>query len=221
MAAGCASLFGGLASGGLDFIAAMDLKQRSEAATSKTQFYSARYEMARERLPKTPVESADIQLAVEVVDTLRQYKTSPREMMALLGGQLQRHPQVQLDSFEWVASTNPEEKLEGGGDNAAAPPAPAPEPGLDLAAQQPAYRIYQIALVKAHLAPFDGDFRQAIVTIGALADALRAVPGVHNVQVLSLPLDISSEANLQGSAQATKAEAVFTMKVVLGIGNET
>jgi hypothetical protein len=36
-----------------------------------------------------------------------------------------------------------------------------------------------------------------------------------------LPLDISSDANLQGSAQATKAEAVFSMKIVLGIGNET
>ncbi len=219
LAAGGAILFGGLASGGLDFITAMDLKQRSEAATSKTQFYSARYEMARERLPKTPVDSGDIQLAVDVVDTLRQYKTSPREMMVLLGGQLQQHPQVQLDSIEWVASTNPEAQLEGGGDNAAQPPAPAPE--LDLAAQQAGHRIYQIALIKARLAPFDGDFRQAIVTIGALADALRAVPGVHNVQVLSLPLDISSDANLQGSAQATKAEAVFSMKIVLGIGNET
>ncbi|OGT82438.1 MAG: hypothetical protein A3H91_00420 [Gammaproteobacteria bacterium RIFCSPLOWO2_02_FULL_61_13] len=219
VAAGCAFLFGGMASGGLDFITAMDLKQRGDAATSKTQFYSARYEMARERLPKTPVESADIQLAVEVADTLRQYKTSPREMMVLLGSQVQQHPQVQLDSVEWIASTNPEAKLEGGGENAEESPPPAPE--LGLTAQQPAYRIFQIALVKARLAPFDGDFRQAIVTIGALADALRAAPGVHNVQVLSLPLDISSDANLQGSSQATKAEAVFSMKIVLGIGNET
>jgi hypothetical protein len=217
--AGCAMLFGGLASGGLDFISALDLKQRSEAATSKTQFYTARYEMARERLPKTPVESGDIQLAVELVDKLRQYKTSPREMMVLLGGQLQRQPQVQLDSIEWIASTNPEAKVEGGGNKTAETPAPAP--GLNPAAEQPAYRFYQIALIKGHLTPFDGNFRQAIVAIGALADALRAVPGVHNVQVLSLPLDISSEATLQGSAQASKAEAVFSMKIVLGIGNET
>lgn len=219
VAASCVLLTSGMAWGGLDFMAAMDFKQRSDAAIRKTQFYSARYEMARERLPKTPVESGDIQLAVELVDTLQRNKTSPREMLQLLGARLQQHPQVQLDAVEWGASTNPDAELEGtGGDNPVENP--APQAGLEPAAQQPAYRFYQIALVKGRLAPFDGDFRKAIATIGALADALRAAPGVHNVQVISLPLDISSSANLQGSAESRQAEAVFTLKIVLGIGHD-
>lgn len=220
VAASIALLAAGVGWGGLEFIEAMDLKQRSDAAVRKTQFYSARYDMARERLPKTPVESRDIQLAVELVDTLRQYKTSPREMLQLLGGTLAQHPQVQLDTLEWVASTNPDVTLEGpgGGKQPAAAPA---TPGPELAPEGPAYRFYQVALIRGRLAPFDGDFRGAIGTIGRLADALRAAPDVRDVQVLSLPLDISSNANLQGTAGATQADAVFTMKIVLGVGRET
>ncbi len=218
IAAGCVALLSGLAWGGLDFISALDLKQRSNAAITKTQFYSARYDMARERLPKTPVDSGDIQLAVDLVETLRQYKSSPREMLVLLGGKLQQHPQVQLDSLEWVASTNSAASLEDGGKKANN--SPTPKKGMEPAKPETSYRFYQIALIKAHLAPFDGDFRAAIVAIGALADALREAPGVHEVQVLELPLDVSSQGNLQGSAQATRAEAIFTMKIVLGIGSE-
>lgn len=223
MAASILMLAGGLGAGGLDFIGAMDLRQRSEAALRKTEFYSARYEMARERLPKTPVESRDIQLAVELVDTLRDYKTSPREMLQLLGGTLLRHPQVQIDTFEWVASTSPDVDI-GGNRAARAPAGPqaaAPEPGLDLGGQQAlVYRFYQAALLRGRLSPFDGDFRKGIETIGRLAEALRTAPGVREVQVLSLPLDVSSDANLQGSARAAAGEAVFELKIVLGIGNE-
>jgi hypothetical protein len=217
LAAGAAFLLGGLAWGGMDFVDALDFKQRSDAAIRKAQFYSARYEMARERLPKTPVESAEIQLAVEIAGTLRQYKTSPREMMRLLGGRLVHFPQVQLDSLVWLASTNPNAQLEdergGAAQPAAATGAPAGESGV-------AYRHYQIAQINGRLSPFDGDFRKAIETIDALADALRAEPDVRDVQVLSLPLDISSSASLQGSSASAKSEAVFSLKIVLGIGHE-
>jgi hypothetical protein len=224
VAASIALLTGGVGWGGMEFVGAMDLKQRSDAAVRKTQFYSARYDMARERLPKTPVESRDIQLAVELVDTLRQYKSSPRETLQLLGATLEQHPQAQLDTLEWIASTNPDVALEGlgGARQAATAPSPAAAtPGLDLASGEPAYRLYQVTLIRGRLAPFDGDFRRAIETIGRLADDLRAAPDVREVQVLSLPLDISSNANLQGAAGAMQAEAVFTMKVVLGVGRET
>lgn len=221
IAGSVALLAGGLGWGGLDFIAAMDFKQRSEAALRKTQFYSARYDMARERLPKTPVESKDIQLAVDLVDTLRSHKTSPRELLQLVGGNLIRHPDVQLDSLEWVTSTNPDANLEGEGRGQSTAPAPAAAAGLDPSAPPvPVYRFYQAALLKGRLAPFDGDFRKAIETIGALAEALRAVPDVREVQVLSLPLDVSSDANLQGASGAAKADAVFELKIVLGIGHE-
>ncbi|MBI1732985.1 MAG: hypothetical protein HYR49_09495 [Gammaproteobacteria bacterium] len=222
LAAGAALLIGGLAWGGVDFMDAMDLKQRSDAAVRKAQFYSARYDMARERLPNTPVESGEIQLAVELADTLRQYKTSPREMLRLLGGQLLRHPQVQLDSLDWIASTNPNAQLEGrrGGGDAPAGPESRPQPGAEPGAPQPSYRFYQIAQINGRLAPFDGDFRKAIGAIDALAESLRASPDVREVQVLSLPLDISSSANLQGSSSATKAEAVFSLRIVLGVGHE-
>lgn len=216
VAAGALMLAGGLGAGGMDFISAMDLKQRSDAALRKTQFYSARYDMARERLPKTPVESRDIQLAVDLVDTLRRYKSSPREMMQLVGTNLLRHPQVQLDGLEWVASTNPDVAIKGG---AAAAPSPAPA-GPELVGEPATvYRYYQVALVRGRLSPFDGDFRKAIETIGKLADGLRATPGVREVQVLSLPLDISSDANLQGSARSTQGDAVFELRIVLGIGD--
>lgn len=217
LAASALLLLGGAVWGGFNFMDGLGYKQRSLAALQKTQFYSARYQMARERLPHTAVEAADIQVAVGLADTLRDYKTTPLSMMKLLSAGLQKSPDVQLDSIQWAASFNPDADIgkRRGPENISAAPGQAA-----VAGGQPAHKFYQIAIVQGRLQPFDGDFRNAIATINSFAESLRVMESVRDVQVLSLPLDVSSNASLQGSTQSMQKEAVFSMKIVLGIGHE-
>jgi hypothetical protein len=201
---------------GMNFMGGLALKQGSLAAQRKTQFYNARYQMARERLPQTPVEPADIQVAVELADALEQYRATPLDMMRLLSAGLQKVPQVQFDSIDWAARLNPDADIRSDVPTAA----PAGVQAVPAAAQQARYRFYQIAVVDAKLVPFDGNFREAIATINNFAEILRSMDSVYDVQIQSLPLDISSSAHLQGSTAAEQRSATFSIRVVLGVGRE-
>jgi hypothetical protein len=195
--------------GGLTF------KQGSLAAQRKTEFYDARYQMARERLPQTPVEPADIQIAVELADALERYRATPLDMMRLLSAAMQKVPQVQLNSIDWAARLNPDAEVRSD-----APTMPTAAPAASVVEPQARYRYYQIAIVDARLEPFDGNYREAIATINNFAETLRAMDSVHDVQIQSLPLDISSSAHLQGSTMAEQRNAGFSLRVVLGVGRE-
>jgi len=215
LAASAVLLLGSAAWGGFNLMGGLSYKQQSLLAQSKTDFYNTRYEMARERLPQTPVEPADLQVAVEIADVLKGYKTTPFGMMRLLSTGLQNQPMVQIDSIDWRASSNPNASADDRA-GAAPPVAALPPPGPE----RPAYRFYQIAVINGRIEPFDGNYREAITTIQRFAESFRRMESVYDVQVLSLPLDISSSASLQGSTQARQKEAGFSVRLVMGIGRE-
>ncbi|MBI2994658.1 MAG: hypothetical protein HYY48_10850 [Gammaproteobacteria bacterium] len=216
-AASALLLLGGAAWGGYNFMDGLSYKQRSLADVQKTQFYTARYQMARERLPQTPVEPADIQVAVELADVLNQYKTTPLDMMKVISAALQGEPSVQIDDLQWVASFNPDVEL---GKEGGVKPGQAALAAPIAVSGQPAYKFYQVAQMSGRLDPFDGNFRNAITTINNFAESLRAMKSVYDVKIVSLPLDVSSTANLQGNVQAQQSEARFIVKLVIGIGHE-
>ena len=82
------------------------------------------------------------------------------------------------------------------------------------------YRFYQVSMINGHIDPFDGNFREAISLINQFADLLHEQKSVHDVSIVTLPLDVSSNASLQGDAQAKSNSAEFSIRVVLGIGDE-
>ncbi|MEQ8496545.1 MAG: hypothetical protein RLW42_20205, partial [Gammaproteobacteria bacterium] len=145
---------------GFNFIEGVILKEQALDAAEKARFYQERFEMARAKLPETPVEPREIKTAVDLVATLAAGRRTPEQVLTLVGEVLAGQPQVRLDRLEWRGAV-------GGSDAAGAPdlaaaPVDGGAPGL------------QVAELTGHLAPFDGDYRNAIATVDALARALRA-----------------------------------------------
>jgi len=214
LAVGILLLFGGVIWGGVNFMGGVTYKQQSIAAQKKTQFYTARYQLSREGLPETPVAAADLKVAIDIVDTLEKYKSSPINMVQLVSGSLNRFPVIQIGKLDWTVGTDP---ASGSG--------AAPVPGVvgftDADYKQTGYQSYQIAVLEGRIEPFDGNFRDAIETIKQFAEDIRAQDAVHEVSIVTLPLDVSSQANLQGNTQTQHDIADFTLRVVLGINHET
>jgi hypothetical protein len=215
-------LLGGAAWGGFTFMDGLSYKQRSLAAMSKAQFYQARYQIARERLPQTPVDPSDLQVAVQLASALQQYKTSPLPTMQLISQGLSTFPKVQIDGIQWMASTRPDAKIgtkaaqetNGRSRSIATARGPIiPDNG------KPKYKLYQIAMIRGHIAPFDGDFRGAIATINRFSEILRQMKSVYQVEVVTMPLDTSSNASLQGNTNVQQTTADFSLKIVIGIGD--
>jgi hypothetical protein len=216
MAASILLLLGSMGWSGFNFLDAASLKQQALDAEQKANFYQDRYAMARQDLPPTPVEPRDIETAVDIVETLRRYKSDPSPMLEVISGVLETSPAVRLDQIEWYAAVDPNSA--GAGDSRRTRVVEG-----DLIERNPKYSHYHIAVFKGHLQSFSGDYRAAIEQADALADGLAGHPHVQRAEVLQYPLDVTSDANLSGTAtepEDAKREARFALKVVLGIGNE-
>ena len=205
---------------GFNLMGGLSYKQRSISADSKSKFYNTRYQLARQRLPQTPVEPEDLKVAVELANKLEQYKTSPLGMIKLISSGEDKYPSIKLDSFQWVASIDPNISL-GPKENNTAPPANHTDIGHSrISSKDTGYDYYQVALVSGHLDPFNGDYREAIDKINNFVDALRARDNVHDVSIVSLPVDVSSNASLQGSTNTASKRADFAVRIVLGMHHD-
>jgi hypothetical protein len=208
-------LFFSLIYSGLNFMNGMTYKQESESSKNKAAFYQSRYDLARERLPKTPVEPAQVKVAVEAATKLDEYKSTPYEMFSFIGKGLEQYPEIKLDDFDWSFSIDPNK-------GAAAPSEKENKylpPGMTNN-NESEVKYYQISNIKAHIAPFDGNYREAIAVVNKFAETLRSHDSTYEVSIESFPLDISSTATLQGDAESVGKEALFSLRTVIGVTRE-
>jgi len=211
-------IFGSVIWSGLNLIDGLTFKQSSLAAQKKTAFYTERYDIARKRLPETPVEPEDLETAVNIVHTLTDYKSTPADMVKVVSKILDTFPDIRLDGVEWATSTNPDHMNGADQSRAEMRGRNQTDPDTDMDSN---HRYYQIGILSAHLGSFDGNYREAIATINEFTETLRDEEIVHSINIINLPIDISSTVNLQGDTRVNMKQADFTMRIVLGIGNET
>ena len=202
-------LLGSAGWSGINFIEGVTFKQQSIDALGKADFYQQRYELAKQKLPPTPVEPREIKTAVDAIETLRQYKSSPETLLRLVSSALGGVPDVKLDGLNWESGAH--------ADSAAAKR--SNRTGTQSDAAGSGYTYYHIAELSGHLEPFYGDYRGAIEIIDGLAADLEANDHVHEVTVVQYPLDIRSEASVAGSTTASteRVDAGFKIKLVLGV----
>jgi len=204
-----ALLFFGFIYSGLNFMGGLTYKQESESSKNKADFYQVRYDLARERLPKTPVEPAQIKVAVDAVVKLEEYKATPYEMLSFLGKGLEQYPEIKLDDLDWSFSLDPNK-------GTAVKEIDNNQP-VDMMNDSNKIKYYQISNLNAHIEPFDGNYREAIAIVNKFAETLSSFDSAHSISIESFPLDISSKATLQGNAQSTGKAALFSLRAVIGV----
>ena len=213
--AGTVLLLGSAGWSGQNLLGGLVFKRQNDTAKEQTQIYAAKYELARKRLPDIPVEPSDLKTAVRIADSLVLFKSSPIDMVSVLSAGLDRYPSIQLSSLAWAAADNP---------GAAANDSPAGADirvALDISGAGSAGAVYQVALLEGRIEPFSGNFREAMDAINRFAEDLSARAAVHDVSIVSLPLDVSSDTDLQGNTQSLQRRAEFTLRVVLEFRRET
>ena len=183
--AGALLLLAGAVQGGLNLAKGLLYQHRSRTAAAQADSYAAQYEEARRRLPETPVEPAELKVAIDIADALARRKTGPGGAVRLLSDSLERFPAIQATRLIW---------------NATAETTPG---GVGTRCCQ--------ARLEGRIEPFDGDFRAAMAIINRFADDLRGQSATRSVQLLALPLNLSPDADLQGDTRGLNDEARFTM----------
>ena len=201
----------GMLGGGSGLAGGFSAARFADVLEAQAGVYRNRYERARMRLPPTPVELPAMRLAVEAAEGLREVRTSPGAVLQALSRSLDLHPGVRLESIDWRAGADSAPGPESGES-----PSFAPEPRPGGGALAAGRAIHHSADIHGRIEPFDGNYRQALAQVGGFADSLRSIPGVVEVGVRSLPLDIGSGASLRGDAgaRAGAAEAPFALRLL-------
>ena len=205
-------LVGGAGVAGFQFVEGAIASQETIQTEQQTVFYDDRYQMAREQLPKSPAEANELIRVINTVDDLRKYRASPQDMMVLLSQGLEAFPSLQIDSMSWTVSADPFAPVSGRAALKGEPPAgtvAVDEEGNNVPA------LFQLAFVGGSVVTFDGDYRLAIDQVNGFADALSLQNSVEHVQILTLPLDLSSERVLSGGSEQVTGKAEFEIRVAL------
>jgi hypothetical protein len=167
------------------------------------------------------VDPADLKVVVDTKDILTTYKADPVPMFKLISKGLDTFPEIQISQIQWVANTNPNHKFNKGKIDQVIDRGIQGVLGFsNISDTKTGYIYYQIALFNGFLDDFNGDYRKALNTIETFAEILRQQDSVHDVSVVTLPLDISSDAKLEGSAQENSSKSNFSVRVVLGVKGE-
>ena len=185
-------------------------QNQTNEVTLQAQQQMQQYEVVAQNFPITPIPSADLKVAAEIAQTLKNNDQTPRQLMQILSAACENSPEVVLNRIRWVQSNQTDIK-----DEDSAPPIVA----TSVAPTGDPSKLIQIGFVNAEIKGFTGDYRAALASVGRMVTRLRENALVEQVTVLQEPVNVSSLANLQGSTTdegtAERTPALFKLKVVL------
>lgn len=181
--------------GSIFVIDALKLNNDTSIKTRQADVYRKQYEVAKEDLPETPINAYNMEAAVKLSSELNDAKSTPMPMLSFLGSSLLEFPSIKLRNIKWEIDSVVEENV-------------------NIAEEEDA-GVYQIATINAKLEPFDGNYREAIVTVHEYAEELLSNEKIYDVNIIDMPLDISSSNNLQGGAVQQNADAEFSIQAIV------
>ncbi|MEM7252986.1 MAG: hypothetical protein AAF493_16340 [Pseudomonadota bacterium] len=201
-AAGVVALVGGIGWSGLNFAESLIQRQDIGTISKQANFYENRVRVGRERLPDLPAGGRQIERAVKAVDVIETYRENPTRVLGILGRSLDAFPEFEVEGIDWrVSSTSDGERRTAGNPR-----------GFS----EPIKSYFQIANLRGRIQTFAGDYRGAIDEVRRFAQSLEQIESVEAVNVLRLPLDLSSRQRLAGVATAAvEGAARFEVQVIL------
>ncbi len=218
LAASVVLMFGSVLWSGLQWVEGMMYRDRSAVARQQASHYTRRYEQARAAMPDVPAEPAELKAAVDTARTLDRTRASPVPTIMLLGQVLGEYPALRVNQLEWRVGQDPGSQpgsagIGRTGGRGVAQQGTGAVVGVPVVAPE-------VAVVRGQVFPFDGDFRKALEMVEGFAQALSGRQGVQDVEVLSMPLNVSPKESLKGDVGARPAadRARFSVRVSLSHG---
>jgi len=185
---------------GYNLYARVDHADRAVLARREAARLQLQYQEAARRLPAAPTSAENMRTAVDAVDAVRAHARTPEAAMRAIGKTLTAYPNVDLTRLAWRHG------------------AERPATGADTA-QAGLAEWEEVAEISAEIRPFNGDYRAALRLIEHLAGSLRGQPGVAEVRIVELPVNLDPKSGLSGNtSDALDAAAAAQFKLALKLG---
>lgn len=212
------TFFAGLGVSAYYFIENLSLQDRAETAQVETKKQEHLYLEEAKTFSKTPIQSTDLQAAVESYKCIQKESKNPVRLMQVLSTALVAQPEIKINRMHWLVSNEADPKdndetktdvvIDTNNQNVA-----------DTSYTPDPTHLHEFAFINGEIARFDGDYRSALKNVNQLVDKLKADPQVAHVKLIQAPVNVSSYTNLQGSTADTQnnnqAQALFKLRIVL------
>lgn len=176
-------------------------RERATAARNEAAALRARYDVAARQFPAAPTSADNMRKAVDAVEAMQAHARTPAVAMRTVGQVLAVYTNVGLSRLTW--RYGPDKPTEAAAIGGAAP-----------------LQWQEEVQLEAEIRPFNGDYREALRLIEHLAQNLRSRPGVAEVRVVELPVNLDSKAGLSGNTldaqNAGASVAQFKLAVKMG-----
>jgi len=195
-------------------VEAYNIEQQNSSLLQAVNELQVKHDNAVAKLPSLITTARDMQHTVETADQLAKNRTNPAFAMIAISRGLASHPDIVIDDIDWLWSDNPKTKSS---DNQQV----VYDDG-NLENEQTDSKLYQIAIVRARISPFDGNFDYAFSQVNSFINELRGNALFKEVSPIKLPLDTNPTSNLTGVTgyKLEQALAVFEIRVVLSVSHE-
>lgn len=204
----------GIAVTAYNFLQANQEVKETALLATQTQQQLQRYEEVARNFPSTPIPSAELKIAIDVANQVKQYNITPANMMGMLSQALEHMPEVSIQRMRWMQTNRVDMQ-----DTDKTSEILGLVNGQVSATTTTMGELRQVAFVNAELVNFNGDYRGALTNVNRFVEAIKRHPLVEQVDVLQEPVNVSSLANLKGStldentSELTPAE--FKLKILL------
>jgi len=214
-AAGAAALCLGLASAGVDLIAAYGLRGNIQADQSRFQTLSAEYARITATFPALPTSTENLKATITQFKAIEGQTATPAFLFAEISNALADFPQVEITDIDWRVGKK------DAGAKAAAPKAAALEAAAPNTPAAATDTNYELAAVTAQvMGARRTDLRSITNMTNQFIDALRKRPGLE-IMNIHMPFDLGLETKLSGdigSERAIAEDAQFTVTVGRKLG---
>jgi hypothetical protein len=209
----------GLVTAGVILKQALDYRSAFIQAQQDTAIQQHHYDEVAKNFPQTTISASDLQTAVEIDKIINTYPKSPRRVMQVVSGALEKSPEIQLNRLRWLLTNDvniadDDKSLVQTVQTPAANQQSAP-----LAVATDPAQLNELGFLTAEIAGFTGDYRGALDSMNRFVNLLKTDVKVAAVEILQAPVNVSSYVDLQGSTTDEQSNqrqpAIFKLKVIL------
>lgn len=193
----------------MNFNQALDDHHQGGKIARETQGVQREYQTVKSTFPPTPIPAEDMKNAVELVEAAERKNVMPDSLLGLISRALESAPTIRLNQIKWQVSDKPADEAS----------LSQPSPAGGNASAAPNIKIdkesaYQIAILDGEITPFS-DYRSALDSVNLFVGTLKKTSSLQ-VTPLVMPINIGSQASLQGSAGGKRQDKVaFSVKLIL------
>ncbi|HFD92667.1 MAG TPA: hypothetical protein ENJ22_05200 [Gammaproteobacteria bacterium] len=201
---------------GINISDGLILQEQGLQSARLAQQAQARYDAVASRLPAIPVDAEDIAAAVHLAGFIHDWRSQPGPLLLNISHGLDKYANLRLNEIAWRSdmagdSGQGAPRVEGDMENG------TPSQGAEEGVQDG----FQYAIIKGEIAPFDGNYLRAHHEIESFARVLRQQPLVSEVKVISLPLNVSQAATVEGHFGGQQSEdAKFSVSIKMRRAHE-